>query len=196
MLKTDSSKEYVNRYLDALNTTKSVRYAASSRLAKKNSLSLLTVSILSIYVIVASIIPVFWNDLSHVTTDALYFFSAICSLFIIVLSLVESGKDYKTRSELLLKCARRIGFLVDRINYLTGTNVLTRESFEQIQDEYNKILSEFTTNHDPIDYICHSKARSKNLVVRLQARLRYFTNVYLYYITLLLIPPVTFLLIF
>lgn len=201
MLKTDESKEYVNEYLKSLTVTKNVRYAASSRFSRKNNLSLFTVSVLSIYVIIASIVPIFMEQLTPRTTNILYLFSIVCSLFIIALSLLESNKDYKTRSELLLKCARRITILIDRLKYLINTDSLTRPEFEKLQDEYNKLLSEFTVNHDEIDYVYYlSKANtgadnakgfrawSGRFFPKIGKRAKYLANIYLYYLILLLVP--------
>ena len=104
----NAETSYYKKYAHSLWITKGCRFEASRRLAKKEHNSLFTISILSIYVIAGTLLPVFKaNDASQMYT-LMPFATVLTSIFIIVLTHLEAGKRYLIRSERMHRCGQEL----------------------------------------------------------------------------------------
>lgn len=196
---TDKLTIYALKIREKIDFTKSLRYKANTRLKRKHVLSLYTTSILSIYVIGASIAPLY---LDYLDKNMLAIFSIMVSIFIIVITLIESGNNYKSTSDMLMKCARRLTILIQELDLLIASEKIDEKGLAVVQAEYHKILNEFSVNHGDVDLkiILSTKQlrrkipnqtmreRFKLIVNLIYQSTNYQLNIYLFYFTLLALP--------
>ena len=198
-------KPFATKLLRSFDFTKGLRFAAHRRLLKKHHLSVLSVSMLSLYVIAASLMPTFIGPLPGKSTNMLAFATIIASIFIIVLSHVAAGQNYYARAERMLKCAQKISELYYELEQRFLSNSLNETLLEKMRNTYAAILSDYSENHDDIDFLYYSKNFSSidvptefwpKLLRYVQGRyyaVLYYSNIALFYFLLIAIPPVLIL---
>jgi hypothetical protein len=152
----ESLKVFATKLLKAFYFTKGSRFAAHRRLLKKHHLSVLSVSMLSIYVIAASLLPIFLGPLPGKSTNMLTLATVIASIFIIVLSLITAGQNYYTRAERMLKCAQKISELYYELEQSILCNSLNDAFIERMRGTYAAILNDYSENHDDIDFLYYT----------------------------------------
>ena len=137
-------------------TTRGCRYNADRRLKKKSTLSLATISFLSIYVLVLSLIPFFsLFNLSTNNREYISFFSVVLSIFILVLSLLEASKEYSIKAERLYSCANSINCLMGDLKLALSTiddNDRLEIEIKRIHDEYHRLINCYKENHESVDF--------------------------------------------
>jgi SMODS and SLOG-associating 2TM effector domain family 5 len=203
--RSEDVDKYYAQFLSKLWVTKGCRFQANHRLARKNQAAILTVSLLSIYVIAGSLVtlvaPV--GTLSQNTLSAINLLLVVTSIFILVLSNIEAGKNYALRSHVMLKCAQQISELYNEVEFLIKTGSITPEGFNSHIKHYDKIIADFSDNHDDIDYLCLQIAHWKHFKLSgfaayrktLTRRVHRFMNIWGYYLAMLLPPPILFALV-
>ena len=125
-------------------------------------------------------------------SGALNYISLIASVFVQIMALIESYKDYSGRARRMHDCAVAISSLQQRIELDPRTDWQTLEWY---RGAYETIIKDADLNHDAIDYRCAQLEPAK-LVARprhhemaiLRWRLAYFWNVYGLTVTILLSP--------
>jgi hypothetical protein len=194
---------YYSKFLSKLWVTKGCRFEANRRLAAKNQASLLTISILSIYVIAGSLVtlisPV--GTLSQSTINGINLLLVVTSIFILVLSNIEAAKNHGLRAHVMLKCAQQLSELYNEIEYLIETKRISTESFHAQLKLYDKIIADFSDNHDDIDYLYFQVSHWKHFKISglggyaltFRRRVERFRNIWGYYLAMLLPPPALFL---
>jgi hypothetical protein len=203
MESTDETlKPFATKLLKSFDFTKGSRFAAHRRLLKKHHLSTLSVSMLSLYVIAASLMPVFLGPLPGKSNSVLAFATIIASIFIIVLSHVAAAQNYYVRAERMLKCAQKISELSYELEQRVSSSSLNEAFIEKTRNLYAAILNDYSENHDDVDFLYYSKNFSTvdaptefggKLLRYFQGRyyaLLYYCNILLFHFLLIAIPPV------
>jgi hypothetical protein len=170
---------------------------------KKHQLSLLSISMLSTYVIAASIIPIFLKSLPENAPSILALTTTVASIFIIVLTHVESGQGYFTRAEKMLRCAQKISELYYALDQKRMTHNLTEEFIEEVRVGYCAIMNDYSENHDEIDflYYLHNfativppptefKSKARRFLIGRYYAIMYYGNICLMHFLLIIIPPI------
>lgn len=145
--------------------TRSSRFNAARRLSNKHYWSLASISILSVYGVS---IPVIQSlvDLSQ-CSETNQFYSAIAtvlSVFILVISLLESSKNYQIRSERMHENALIVSKFCRDIEFVRANTQLSEEELatkaKHICDEYEHAVASCPYNHTTEDYkLCTAQYR-------------------------------------
>jgi hypothetical protein len=187
--------------------TRGARFNAHERLMSKHKWSTATISVLSGYVIVVSLLE-FLNPISMTTNqiNLMTFIAIGLAIFILVLSLLEASKSYERKAIEFHECGRKISTLYARLLILrkSGLALSNLQYFQQqcelISSEYESILNEYHENHEVIDNDLFRSRNSKEfkfgLYKRATVSVRVWFSTWLVYVTLILLFPFLILLLF
>lgn len=203
------SKEYLEKsFLEELNykiwSTKGARFEADKRLGRKFKLSNLTFSILSAYLIIASLISVYRLNENFNANLLAYVITAL-SIMVLVLSQYDTSQNYQLRAKEFHNCALELSILYNKLRIfktLSESNTLeeTQKFCNELSSQYQEILSKYE-NHNSIDYltfrITHldyftELSKWDVFVVKFKS----FISLYGFYLTIILLPLIVLLLIF
>ena len=114
------------------------------------------------------------------------------------MSNIEAGKNYALRAHVMLKCAQQIAELYNEIEFLIKTNGVTPEIFKDRLKRYDKIISDFSDNHDDIDFLSFQVDHWKHFKLSgfsayfktFRRRLQRWLSTWGYYMVMLLPPPI------
>lgn len=150
-------EDFVNNLDRKMWITRDCRYNSDRRLKKKNTLSLTAISFLSLYVLIISIFTTIEDgNLSEATSKSLSIASIVISLFILILSLLETSKEYAIKAERLYNCANIINKLMSDLKIAKATIKDQKEleiSVNKINHNYHEIISGYEENHEELDYL-------------------------------------------
>lgn len=134
--------------------TRGSRFAARERLRRTNILSVTTITLLSSYVIISSVVLVaFTGQLNSLNEKWLNIINIALSVLVIVFSLIEFSRDYLGWSEAMNQSALKIGEIYSELTVRVDDGSLTREEMEKYERRYSEVLSMHPANHQPIDYL-------------------------------------------
>ncbi|CAM1352160.1 SLATT domain-containing protein [Tenacibaculum ascidiaceicola] len=162
------SKEYLDKtFLEELNhkiwSTKGTRFSADSRFKKKSKWSNISISFLSAYLIIASLISVY-NINQNSDHNIINYLVTALSILLLVVSMHENNQDYKLRASNHHNCGLELSKIYNRLR--TFKTLKKEKGEKEIEDfcteinrEYQLILNKYS-NHDDIDY---DTFRIKNL---------------------------------
>jgi len=189
-----------NDLLQRMWITRGARYNAYRRLKKKHDLSIATIAFLSSYALIinsitfVNFIPLKSHQLNYIT-----FFTIVISVFILVLSLIDSSKDYKMNADKLYISAIEIENLYNELQKIRHTAVSPREkekTFNVVSSSYSRILQLYQVNHDLIDYYIMTMDDKKDtpwdIVTGKYIYARAFVLPFIFYNLLILTTPVLF----
>ncbi len=181
--------------------TKGCRFIASKYYLKLNKWSNLSISLLSIYVIISSILYILPDMPKILSNEYLNIISLSSSLILLVLSQLENTKEYKLKAYKMHQNAMFLDELYSKVIILNNYNTkISKEEIDLLYNEYHIILKQCDENHDDNDYqlfraehyhdvdLNISKSHSRFLKIWVPFKL------YVYYILLILIPPTLLLL--
>lgn len=176
--------------------TKSARFNAHARLKAKHWLSTTATSILSFYLVVASLIPlVYETSLPSGGSKFLSVISLVISVFLIIITLLESAKNYHGEADRMHKCALEISELYNRFQAKSLQDA--DASRVELNDNYSRVLKAYEINHKDIDFLRFQIFFSRDLGIRggrfAVAVVRYvllWLVEYGLYIAMILAPPI------
>lgn len=191
--------------------TRGARFNAHQRLQNRHNWSIASISFLSAYVIAISLLTFIPAISLTSKQNTIISFSAIAlSLFILVLSLLESSKSYESKGREFHECGRELSGVLGKLSismefWKSNQNQADiQKELIDIDNEYNQILDRCHENHETIDVdlfkLENQKDESLKLSVleRISIRFRIFVNRCFPCILFVVIPPiaVVFLLLF
>jgi hypothetical protein len=172
-LATASPQTFVEHLKHQMWTTKGARFNADRRLRAQNEWSQRAIACLSVYLAVLSlviIIPAF--GVSTANQTKLSVAVAALSLVLVVLSLLEGGRNYLVRAERLHRCAMSIGALLSDVELelaRSGTPGLS-DRLGELAHEYHYLLNTCQENHSNGDFeLFRATHRAEFVVSRLQS---------------------------
>lgn len=129
------------------------RFAANKRLEAKGVATNVGLQLANIYTIAIGILLIqFPNaELLKPITGALNYISLIASVFVQIMALIESYKDYTGRARRMHDCAVGISSLQQRLELDPRNDWHTLEWY---RSAYETIIKDADLNHDAIDYRC------------------------------------------
>jgi hypothetical protein len=157
---TNDNKDYGEELSRKIWITKGTRFNAHQRLTSKHNWSLAAISFSSAYVLIITIVgyfPIF--SLNSQQKDILSFFAITLSLFILVLSLLETSKSHQMKAKEFHDCGRRLSGLYDKLRHILTigkSNISMTELSAQlllITKEYDSILDQCNENHKEINLV-------------------------------------------
>lgn len=132
--------------------TKSARFNAHARLMSRQRLSTIATSALACYLIAASILQLTIpaaasGDFGRLVTSAVL----ILSVFLLMITLTESGRNYVTEADRMHRSALEIAELYNRFQALDlAAADVARGVFN---DQYSAVLKATEVNHSDIDFL-------------------------------------------
>lgn len=133
--------------------TRGSRFVARERLRATNTLSITTVTMLSIYVIVSSIVLLaFSEQLNDLNEKWLNIINVGLSVLIIAFSLIEASRDHLGAAETMNQSGLRIGEIYGVLSAKIEAGTLTVAELESFEEKYAAILRESKLNHSNGDY--------------------------------------------
>jgi low affinity Fe/Cu permease len=200
-MSTDNVRSYAESLKNRLWITKGSRFNAARRLNNKSQFSTTSISILSVYGIAIPIIQSLPNISKCSQVNSLYTaISTILSVFTLVLSLLDSAKNYPVKADRIYNSAVKIGVLEKKLEYLICCEADDefRAKVQFISTEYNEILAECGENHDPEDFALFKAQHSKDFNIKTISKnlikLKVFVKDYWIYVFVLGLPPIIALL--
>jgi len=154
------SKEYLDKtFLEELNhkiwCTKGARFNADSRFKNKSKWSTISVSFLSAYLIIASLISVYNINQSSDNNIVNYLVTAL-SILLLVVSMYENNQDYKVRALNYHNCGLELAEIYNSLRIFKTLKEKKSESeivefCSNINEQYQIILNKYD-NHERLDY--------------------------------------------
>ncbi|MEM8613042.1 MAG: SLATT domain-containing protein [Cyanobacteria bacterium P01_H01_bin.105] len=149
-------REYCENLSRRMWITRGARFNASRRLTKKHHWSLASISILSVYGISIPIIQSLIDFSKCSEVNQVYSaIATVLSVFILVISLLEGGKNFQLRADSLHINAVEISRLCRELEFLLSQNISGEslvEKSKEISDEYEKLISDCPYNHEVRDF--------------------------------------------
>jgi len=175
--------------------TKHSRYNAAYRLKRKNTLSIYSIAVLSVYALAITLLEKYEF---HVTNSNLYgFISIMLSVFILVISLSEAGKNYGVVSERLFVCGNEIRDLLDNLKAYCNKNHQDHNGIHDISLKYSNALKACGENHEKIDSDLlkaeyYKRFDDMNPFWSMVYKIKFYISIYWFYSCLIILPPAIF----
>ena len=202
--------DYLSKsFLEELNykmwSTKGARFNCDKRLRIKGNASNVGLSVISAYLIIASLITVFELDLG-IEQSVLNFTITALSILVLVFTQFENAQKYDLKAKTHHDSGLRISELYNelRIFKTLVKNKADKETLDFARDlvkRYESVLST-TGNHSRIDYdrflMTNKEWMEKNEPDKVKTlnktwiRTKYYWNIYGWYFLLIIIPPIAF----
>jgi hypothetical protein len=173
--------------LHAMRTVKAARFNAAERLERKNSLSLFSMSMVSLYFVGLSVWQaIYVAQLDEASNRLITLVSIMSSVFTLVLALIEAMNDYKVKAHHMHTCALAVNDLYHEFKLQPASD---REVLQDFRRRYNAVVRGCPLNHTRVDYLMARAEREGPWQEKAWARLRYAADVYGLYGLALMLPP-------
>lgn len=205
--KIPKSREYLEKtFLEELNhkiwCTKGARFSADARFKKKSKMSNISLSFLSAYLIIASLISVYnINQNSH--DNIINYLVTALSILLLVASMYENSQDYKLRAYIYHSCGIELSEIYNKLRIFKTLkeNKSQSEILEfcsEINREYQIILNKYE-NHENIDFdtfrvkslLYFEDELTKKQISSIKRKLSW--NIYGWYVMMIVITPIIIL---
>jgi hypothetical protein len=182
----------VEQLLQAMRTVKAARFCAANRFERKQTLSLLAMSIVSLYFVGLSVWQAIYASLLDASASRLItLVSIMSSVFTLVLALIESMNDYKVKAHHMHACALAVNDLYQELKI---TRPDTAAAVQDFRRRYNDVVRGCPLNHARVDYLVARAERGAPFAAKAWAGVRYAGDVYALYGLALVVPPLVLLL--
>lgn len=127
------------------------RFAANKRLEAKGVATNVGLQLANLYTIAIGILLIQFpsSELLKPVTGALNYISLVASVFVTIMAMLESSKDYSGRAMRMHDCAVAISSLRQRLE-LDPRN--DWQTIEWYRSQYELIIKDAALNHDPLDF--------------------------------------------
>jgi hypothetical protein len=127
------------------------RFNAHKRLEAKASAANLGLQITNLYTIAIGILLIQFpaSELLKPSFGALNYVSLLASVFVQIMALIESLKDYSGRAKSMHDCGLKVSALYQALELDPRTDWVTLGHYDAA---YQRILQDTDVNHDDIDY--------------------------------------------
>jgi len=179
-----------DQLLRAMHTVKAARFNAAERLERKQLISVVALSIVSLYFVGLSVWQaVYAANLSEPANRLITLVSIMSSICTLVLALIEAMNDYKVKAHHMHSCALAVNDLLQELRLLQTNDAAVVQDFRR---RYNAVVRGCPFNHARVDYLM---ARADpGWDKRLWAQVCYLADVYGLYGACLAGPPLVLLL--
>jgi hypothetical protein len=173
-----------DKLMRRMNMAAKSRFAANKRLEAKGSATNVGLQLANITTIAISILLLQFpsSELLKPVSGVLNYISLIASVFVQIMAMIESYKDYPARARSMHDCGMAISSLHQRLELDPRTDWQTLEWYRAA---YEAVIKDANLNHDAIDYRCAQleparlgpRTRSQHFAIA-RWRLAYWWNVY------------------
>jgi hypothetical protein len=180
----------VEQLVRTMQTVKAARFNAAERLERKQLVSVVALSIVSLYFVGLSVWQaVYAAGVSDPANRLIALVSIMSSIATMVLALIEAMNDYRMKAHFMHTCALQVNELVQELRLMPAPDAA---AVHDVRRRYNAIVRNCPFNHARIDYLMARP--SLRWGGRLALWLRYAAGVYGLYAVCLAGPPVLLLL--
>jgi len=146
-------------------TTSGARYNAARRLRTRSRLSLAVISLISAGGVALPLVAA--SPLFISKADFFGLFSAVLSLFILVVAVIETASGFEAKAETLYRNAEALNAFRLRINVLLASaEQLTPENLGDRTLDYAQIRDTCSINHEVVDYDLFRAKHPKDFEIR------------------------------
>jgi len=196
-------EQEINRWLKKLWVTKGARFIAAKRFEQHDKWSIITISIVSVYIIFLNLAVLIPHRPSILSNENITFSTICLSILVIVISVILSTRNYKVVSNKFHDCGREITEIYDKVCiWKINPSKVTEADLMELVKEYNSLLKKYDINHSRLDYemfISNNMSDYKNIkcpfFYKIQVKLRYFLETVFRYWIFILMPLFLYLLI-
>jgi hypothetical protein len=179
----------VDQLVRTMHTLKAARFNAAERLERKQLVSVVALSVVSLYFVGLSVWQaVYAASLSDAANRLITLVSIMSSICTMVLALIESMNDYKIKAHHMHACALEVNDLLQELRLADARDPAV---VQDTRRRYNDIVRGCPFNHARIDYLMTRRGQWEE---RLAVRLRHAAGVYGLYALCLAGPPLALLL--
>ncbi|WP_372644920.1 SLATT domain-containing protein [Ancylomarina sp.] len=198
--KSHLDKDFLEELKHKLWSTRGSRFQASDRLKTRNKYSVLSVSLLSAYLIIFGLLSVYnlYNP-ETISENLIPFTITSLSIFLLVFSLFENSKEYSHKAIQFHDCALEIARLYNELqnfkSYNDEATIKDKKEFSfNLQCKYQSILEKYE-NHLQIDNkIFKSEHRDYYDDIKwyqvVNYRIEYFFKTYFLYLISIVLPGI------
>lgn len=197
--KVHLDKDFLEELKHKIWSTKGTRFTADNRLKIITKYSTLSISFLSAYLIIFSLISVYnlYNE-NILNTNLIAFTITALSILVLIFSLVENAQDYPVKAKNFHDCALELADLYNELqtfkSYKKESSESEKQEFcEQLQKKYQNILRRYE-NHAPIDNkkfrLSHPDYYEIQWHERISIPVLYFINSRFIYLLMMIIPGI------
>jgi hypothetical protein len=174
----------------AMHTVKAARFNAAERLEHKHLVSVVALSVVSLYFVGLSVWQaVYAASLSEPANRLITLVSIMSSICTLVLALIDSMNDYKIKAHHMHTCGLAVNDLLQELRLAETQDPAVVQDFRR---RYNNVVRGCPCNHSRIDYLMARPRASWE--ARVLVKLRYVADVYGLYSFCLAGPPILLLL--
>jgi SMODS and SLOG-associating 2TM effector domain family 5 len=175
----------VDQLVRTMHTVKAARFNAAERLERKQLVSVVALSVVSIYFVGLSVWQALYApSISESTNRLVTLVSIVSSICTMVLALIEAMNDYKIKAHHMHACALAVNDLLQELRLVDIRDPAVVQDFRR---RYNAVVRGCPCNHARIDYLM--TRRISRWDQKLAVRLRYAAGVYGLYAVCLAGPP-------
>jgi len=194
-------EQEIRRWYKKLWETKGARFIAAKRFETHEKWSTITISIVSVYIICLNLSVLVPNRSKLLSTDNITFSTICLSIFVIVISIILSSRNYKVMANKFHDCGREISEIYDKVCiWKNNPDLVIPEDIFELIKEYNLLLQKYDINHSRLDYemfIRDNIAEYNNIKCPkcfiLRINLKYFLDTIFRYLIFILIPLILYL---
>ncbi len=137
--------------LRTMHTVKAARFNAAERLERKHLVSVVALSIVSLYFVGLSVWQaVYATTLSEPANRLITLVSIMSSICTLVLALIEAMNDYKMKAHHMHACALAVNDLLQEFRFSQASSAVVVQDFRR---RYNEVVRGCPFNHARIDYL-------------------------------------------
>lgn len=153
---------------------KNIRFIASNRYHTLNHLSNLSITFLSIYVVILSLLS-FSQTFKHINANDLNIINVSLSIFIMALSLLDSSNQFKLKAIRFHDCGKELGVLYNELSFMVdiekvdisertsekASAQISEDKIREIVARYDAIIAKYEENHKEIDFQIYRTMKAK-----------------------------------
>jgi hypothetical protein len=182
----------VDHLMRTMQTVKAARFNAAERLERKQLVSVVALSIVSLYFVGLSVWQALYATiLSDPANRLITLVSIMSSIATMVLALIEAMNDYRMKAHLMHTCALQVNDLLQELRLTRAPDVA---AVQDIRRRYTEVVRSCPFNHARIDYLMARPPAQWER--RLALWLRYAAGVYGLYAICLAGPPLMLVLLY
>jgi hypothetical protein len=147
-----NAKEELEKTAKRIKKVSQTRHNAAARLALEHRLSIASIAIMSVFIIIFTIFDVSNCDIPKETKLDKDLVVVSLSIFVIIITLLESGKNYRLHIHKFKTCALNLDKLERKIKVYLLTKQDYLDHLKKMNKEYSKCLEKCGLNHRTKDY--------------------------------------------
>ena len=134
-----------------MQTVKAARFNAAERLERKQLVSVVALSVVSLYFVGLSVWQALYAaNLSEPANRLITLVSIMSSIATMVLALIEAMNDYKMKAHFMQTCALQVNDLLQELRLMPAPD---SAAVQDIRRRYNDVVRGCPFNHARIDYL-------------------------------------------